>query len=385
MDKSPVKIRTKLSPKGHKSIYLDIYDNGVRKKEYLKLYLLPERTEAAREANRKTMELAETIRAERVITLQSKKSSFFVPENKKLKTPFADYMEAEIKRMEQLRTPDYIRRYKSGLVWVKRYDAKTALEAVDKKWIQGFIRFLTITPGKYGRLLNQNTIHEYLIYIANILNNAVREGIITSNPTKKLSTADRPKKYDSRRDYLTEDEIKKMVAMPASEVYNNIRGAFLFACFCGLRYSDIQQLKWKDIRYADNGIVVEKKLQKTQSMIYLPLSKRAVGFLPEREKPSELVFKLPKSMVTVEAYIKVWSEFANINKHVTFHTSRHTFAVSILAKGGDIYTLSKLLGHKRVTTTQIYADVLNEAKKKTVELLDEPDLETRQELVDKIE
>ena len=76
-------------------------------------------------------------------------------------------------------------------------------------------------------------------------------------------------------------------------------------------------------------------------------------------------------MATVEAYIKVWSEFAQIDKHVTFHTSRHTFSVNILAHGGDIYTLQKLLGHKNIATTQIYAEILGINKRKAVDLLDE--------------
>lgn len=370
VDKLPVKIRTKLSPKGHKSIYLDIYDKGIRKKEYLKLYLLPEKTEEAKEANKRTMQLAETIRAERVIALQAKKSSFYIPERKELKMPFVDYMAMEISKMEKLRTPNYIRRYKSGESWVRRYDSQTTVEGVNKNWVLGFIRFLSTTPGKYGKLLNQNTAHEYLIYVANILNNAVREGILSSNPTKQLSTSDRPKKYESKRDYLTDAEINKLIAVPSPKKYNNIRNAFLFSCYCGLRYSDIVQLKWKNIVMCDNSIAIDKKLQKTQTMIHLPLNKKAISFLPERTKPNDLVFKLPKSLVTTEAYIKIWSEFAEINKHVTFHTSRHTFAVNILAKGGDIYTLSKLLGHKRVTTTQIYADILDENKKKTMDLLD---------------
>lgn len=370
-DKSPIKLRKRKVSNGNYSLYLDVYSEGKRKKEYLKLYLLPGRSEAIKEANKKTLELAETIRAERTLNLQANKSSFFVPEAKELKMSFADYMALQIKRMEQLRTRDYIRRYRTGEKWVRKYDSTTTLGAIDKQWVQGFIHYMAVTPGKYGKLLNQNTIHEYLIYIANILNNAVREGIIQSNPTKNLSAVDRPKKYESKRDYLTEDEIKKMLAVPTTNKYNNIRSAFLFACFCGLRYSDLQQLRWINIKDNPDGMVIEKKLQKTQNMLYLPLSKKACSFLPERGKNKDLVFSLPKSMVTVEAYINVWSEFAGIDKYVTFHTSRHTFAVNILAKGGDIYTLSKLLGHKRVTTTQIYADILDENKKKTMELLDE--------------
>jgi site-specific recombinase XerD len=352
-------------------LYLDIYDSGRRTKEYLKLYLLPKRTEADKERNRKTLELAEAIKAERILNLQSNKSTFFKPIKKELKMSFADYMAHELEAMKNIRTKDYIRRYTTGETWVRRYDAKTTLKQIDKKWIQGFIHFLTVTPGKYGRLLNQNTIHEYLIYIANVLNNAVREGIIDSNPTKSLQPVDRPKKYESKREYLTDDEIKKLIEVPDTGKYNNIRSAFLFACFCGLRYSDIQQLQWKHLKQTEDGVVINKKIQKTQTMAYLPLNKKAISFLPPRSKDNDFVFNLPKSMTTIEAYIKVWSEFAGIDKHITFHTSRHSFGVNILAFGGDIYTLSKLMVHKRVTTTKIYAEVLNENKKKTAELLDE--------------
>ncbi len=371
VDKSPVKLRYKKISGGNRSLYLDIYDSGKRKKEYLKLYLIPERTEEDREKNSKTLELAETIRAERILNLQSNKSAFFTPENKKAKISFADYMANEIERMKQLRTKNYYRKYKCVETWIRRYDSCTALEEVNKKWVQGFIHFLSITPGKYGRKLNQNTIYVYLIYIANILNNAVREGLITSNPTKSLSISDRPKKYDTGRAYLTEEEIKKLREVPSPTKYNDIRRAFLFACYCGLRYSDLQQLKWKNIKKTADGVTIDMKLQKTQTLLYLPLNKTALQLLPERKRDNDLVFALPKSMVTTEAYIKVWSEFAQIDKHITFHSSRHTFAVNILAKGGDIYTLSKLLGHKRVSTTQIYAEVLGESKKRTIELLDD--------------
>ena len=369
-DKAPIKLRRKKLANGNTSLFLDVYIDGQRRKEYLKLYLIPEKSSTAKEQNIKTLEIAETIRAERIINLQANKSEFFQKENKTLNTPFVKYMEKEVEKMKGIRTQNYIRRYTTSVNWVKKFDSKTALKDVDKRWIQRYLKFLSITPGKYGKILNQNTIHEYLIYIANVLNNAVREGLITSNPTKSLNVADRPKKYESKREFLTAEEIKKLVDVPSPEKYNNIRGAFLFSCFSGLRYSDIQQLRWEHIKEYREGVVIEKKLQKTQNMLNLPLGKRAISFLPERKGDKDSVFKLPKSMATVEMYIKLWSEFAKIDKHVTFHTARHTFAVSILTCGGDIYTLSKLLGHKKITTTQIYADILEETKKNTMNLLD---------------
>lgn len=368
--KSPVRLRKKKLSSGNYSLYLDIYSGGKRKKEYLKLYLVPEKTRAAKEENKNTMMVAETIKAERLLSVQASKSKFLETERKELKMPFADYMALEIERLSKLRTPNYVRRYKTGERWVRKFDDKATLGDIDEKWVRDYIAFLSDAKGHGGKHLNQNTIHEYLIYIANILNIAVREGIIQSNPTKKVSAADKPKKYGGKRDYLTVEELKRMADVPAPERGNEIRRAFLFACFSGLRYSDIQQLKWSDIKENADGIVIEKRMQKTKEMLYLPLSKRAVSYIGDRDGRDGHVFTLPKSMVTVEAYIKVWSEFARIEKHVTFHTSRHTFAVSILTYGGDIYTLSKLLGHKRVTTTQIYADVINETKKKTMELLD---------------
>ena len=367
--KSPVRLRKKKLSSGNYSLYLDIYSGGKRKKEYLKLYLVPEKTKVAKEENKNTMMVAETIKAERLLSVQSDKSKFFMSDRKELKMPFADYMAHEIERVGKIRTANYVRRYRTGERWVRRFDDKTSLGDVDEKWIKDFIVFMSSVKGHRGKLLNQNSIHEYLIYVANVLNNAVREGIIPFNPTKKVSASDKPKKYGSKRDYLTAEELKRMMEVPVPEKGNDMRRAFLFACFSGLRYSDIQQLKWSDIKQKGEETVVEIRMQKTKEMLYLPLNKKAIGFLPERGE-RKIVFDLPKSMVTVEAYVKVWSEFARIEKHVTFHTSRHTFAVSILTYGGDIYTLSKLLGHKRVTTTQIYADVISEKKKKTVELLD---------------
>ena len=367
-DKSPVKIRKKKLSNGNYSLYLDIYNKGTRTYEYMKLYLIPERSSKAKEQNKKTLEVAEAIKTERLYNLQANKSTLLQQSSKELLLPFADYMEYEVERIKKLRTHNYSRKYKSGIEWVRRYDAKTPLKDITKEWIRGYIHFLQITPGKYNRLLNESTIHEYLLYVANILNIAVREGHISQSPMKYLSSSDRPKQYNSRREYLTMDELKKLINSPSPSKYNHIRLAFLFSCFTGLRYSDISQLKWSDIKKTDDSLSIVKKIQKTQDLLEIPLNKTAISFLPPKESSS--IFNLPKSMASVELYIKVWSEFAEIDKHVTFHTARHTFAVNILNSGGDIYTLSKLLGHKRVTTTQIYADITEDKKLKTISLLD---------------
>ena len=136
-----------------------------------------------------------------------------------------------------------------------------------------------------------------------------------------------------------------------------------------MRYSDIIQLRWLHLIYNKEGIFIDKQMQKTKERLVLPLNDTAISFLPSKGGSKEPVFNLPRSLSTTEIYLKVWTEFAGIDKHVTFHTARHSFAVNILSSGGDIYTLSRLMGHKRVSTTQIYADILDTTKKRTIDLL----------------
>ena len=379
--KSPVKLRRRKLQNGNSSLYLDIYADGKRVREFLKLYLIQEKTQKAREQNKKTLEVAETIKAERVLSIQSSKSVTLKEAIQKEKhasngaIAFVEFMEKMLSSLKDIRTEDYIRRYKVGIDWVRKYDSAASLADIDKEWLQGFIHFLSHTKGKHGKFLNPNTQHEYLIYVANMLNIAVRKGYIPYSPTKYLSSSEKPKKYETRKSFLVIDEIKKLMSTVTPERYTPIRNAFLFSCFTGLRYSDLLQLKWKHIIEQDSHIFIYKSIQKTKEMLQLPLNDISTHFLPDRQSDNSLVFDLPKSISTTEMYVRIWAEFAGIKKDVTFHTARHTFAVSILSRGGDIYTLSKLLGHKNVSTTQIYADIVEESKQKTMNLLDTIPLE----------
>ena len=148
--------------------------------------------------------------------------------------------------------------------------------------------------------------------------------------------------------------------------------AFLFACFCGLRLSDIKDLKWQDIKYnADGGAVVSKIQVKTRQSIVVPLSANALEWLPDRgkAKDKDAVFDL-HSHFSINRSVKKWAKDAQIEKNVTFHLSRHTFATTLLTLGADIYTTSKLLGHQNLRTTQIYAEVVSKKKVEAVNLMD---------------
>ena len=149
--------------------------------------------------------------------------------------------------------------------------------------------------------------------------------------------------------------------------------AFMFSCFTGLRISDIEQLKWSDIeQFTDeNGTAkyrIIKKMQKTQRIITYSLSREAVSWLPERT--GNLVFQGLVCRPNLNNQIRKWAESVGITKQISFHTARHTFATMMLTLGADIYTTSKLLGHSRISTTEIYAKIIDKKKDEAMNLID---------------
>ena len=176
------------------------------------------------------------------------------------------------------------------------------------------------------------------------------------------------KNTPGERVYLTADELRKLIN--ATCINNEVRNAFLFSCMCGLRWSDINALKWGDIKRDGDNWKIEIRMVKTRELLYLPLSDEAKNFLPARDEKadSDFIFTLP-TLWWAEKNIADWLKDSKINKHVTFHCGRHTFATLMLTQGADLYTTSKLLGHTDVKTTQIYAKIVDAKKAEAVNLL----------------
>ena len=158
--------------------------------------------------------------------------------------------------------------------------------------------------------------------------------------------------------------------MDADCKYPEVKRAYLFSCFCGLRISDIYKLTWGDIVLDGEQYKVRVVMKKTAKALYLPLSATALRWLPERGtgKDTDNVFVLPTQML-VNYRLSAWAKKAGITKRVTFHTARHTFATMELTAGADLYTTSKLLGHTNVKTTQIYAKIVDAKKAEAVNLV----------------
>lgn len=156
---------------------------------------------------------------------------------------------------------------------------------------------------------------------------------------------------------------------------NDVKPAFLFACFTGLRYSDIYRLTWGELATGPDGNTrIETKMKKTGKDLYMPLSENALQWLPERgNKPdtSRVFCKLPDQAGNADARLHTLAKHAGIGKKVSFHVARHTFATLTLTYGADLYTVSKLLGHTNVRTTRIYAKIVDANKCKAVNLIPE--------------
>ena len=159
-------------------------------------------------------------------------------------------------------------------------------------------------------------------------------------------------------------EVKTIIFWKTKQVY-------LFMCYCGLRISDVKGLRWADLNTSGEQWTIAIRQQKTQAPLYIPLSDKAREYLPAQgDAPADS--HIFADMVTEPAMnrtLKGWAKRAGITKAVTLHTARHTYATMLLTKGADLYTVSKLLGHSEVATTQIYAKIVDSKKAEAVNLL----------------
>ena len=167
---------------------------------------------------------------------------------------------------------------------------------------------------------------------------------------------------------MTIEELKRLIGTECK--YEIMKQAFLFSCLCGLRVSDIRKLKWNDLQKSGERIRIEIKMQKTKEPLYLPISDEALKWLPQQNeaKGDDLIFPLTHEG-TINKILQKWSKDAGIIKHISFHVARHTHATMMLTLGADLYTVSKLLGHKNIATTQIYAKIVDKKKEEAISLI----------------
>ena len=382
--KEPVRIRFKQLSNGNQSIYLEYYTGdvirkenyvgGKRKYEFLKLYLIPERTREDKAKNEATLALAKAIQSKRIVEVQNDAHGF--QNTNKSKVNLLDYLENIGKQSAEQGSRNYARTVLNTVRALKLFRGDyIAFRDVDKEFLSEFTDYLRQMPkaSKYGVLkaggrLSNNSVVSYYGTLRTAINRAYKEGIITVNPTKEFDFASKVRQEPSRREYLTLDELKTLINTECR--HEIVKRAFLFSCLCGLRVSDIRKLRWCDLQRSGGRVRIEITMQKTKEPLYLPISDEALKWLPERGEAngSDFIFPLTHEG-TVNDTLQHWAKVAGITKHISFHVSRHTHATMMLTLGADLYTVSKLLGHKNIATTQIYAKIVDKKKEEAIGLI----------------
>lgn len=332
---------------GRKSLLIEYNIDGKRRYEFLNIILDKDKI-----ANREKRRLARAIKIKRENEIIQ--NNYELPNFAKSKINVVDYYDRAVKERPKDR-PAWIN---SHLKFKKFSNGRIRFNEITADWLREYQKYLLSE-------VSQNTAHHYYANLRTVLNKAVNEDIIHANPCNKIKGI--PLK-EVKREYLTKEELTILSKTECSN--SEVKRAFLFSCFTGLRLSDIYNLKWENI----NGSKIEFRQKKTGSLEYLPMNDTADKLLRMNtlEKivplPSTNIFKLPtKSPLT--QIIKAWVKKAKIEKKISFHNARHTFATQALINGADLYTVSKLLGHKDISTTQVYAKVVDESKQKAVDLL----------------
>ena len=374
--KEPVKMCLRSRKDGHQVIYLEIYIEGKRTYERLPdLVLVPETDQKSIKKNDATLKKAEVICRKR--NRQLKKE---LPNNKYVQSQEADVPQLtlfnwidkyrEIQKSRGVRNLSIITRLMKLL---ELFHDDLPLTDVDKKFCLDFVNFLKNDyKTKFGNPISSKSGFNIVSELSTAMNTAIREGQIQSNPVSKLTPTEKFLPREQVREYLTIDELKMLIQTPCKcEIVKN---AFLFACNCGLRRSDVLALKWSDITIDNDVWRVVTRMIKTEKLVYVPLPLQARRWMPPRptepEKRNDKVFqKLDVSKI--QEYLKPWAESAGITgKNVSFHVSRHTYATMLLTLGADLYTVSKLLGHTSVRHTQRYAKIINKTIDDSIELID---------------
>lgn len=366
--KEIVYLRKRARSNGTVSLYLDICRDGKRTNEYLKLYLVPEKTREDKLQNKETLRVAEAMRAKRIVEIQSR--DFGVDRPAQEEAMFFEVMRRIIDRKDGTTKTSW----QNCLAHLLRYEPneRITFSEITPQWAWGFRDYLDNTATQWAidarkrdvepKPLSQGTKALMFQKFCSVFNIAIREGVIRHNPTIGVERFREP---ESSREFLTIEEIKKLRKTPPPN--EHLAQAFFFSCLTGLRWSDIVKLKWREVQEWGSGTRIVFSQQKTGGLEYLDLNSQAAAMLGRRGNPDGRVFPNLGPVQSARISIAAWVRSAGIDKHITFHCGRHTFAVMMLDLGVDLYTVSKLLGHKSIETTQVYAKILDKNKKAAVE------------------
>lgn len=365
-----VKLRQKAISGNRQSLYLDFYPpiphpktGEPTRREFLGLYLIDVKNPLDKQHNKETQQLGESIRQKR--------------ENELNKPEIYTGFEKERLRIRELGEQDFVAYFKALADkrkssnhdnWISAYNylqtftgGKLQFADLSVSFCEQFKEYLLTTKSKKSSkvTLSRNSVVSYFNKFKAALKTAFKEEYLQIDLNARVEGVEAE---ETHRNFLTLEELNKLIE---TDCHNPLlKRVALFSAMTGMRFSDIKNLTWRDVEYIDgDGYFIRFKQQKTKGVEMMPISEQAYGLLGGAGEPANKVFDGLKYSAYYNKHLYQWIGAAGITKDITFHCFRHTFATLQLSKGTDIYTVSKMLGHRELKTTQIYANVIDSAKR----------------------
>ncbi len=372
-----IKLRKKKLATGKFSLYIDYYKGsitdengktkGIREFEYLKeyLYINPKNASEKRE-NEETL-----LRAEQVLSIRRAEyaqGKYGIKDRSKDKLLFLTYYD-KLKE-ERYESKGNYDNWDAAQNHIEDYckKKKITFEDIDEEFVLGFKKYLNKSSRtKSNTPLSQNSKYTYYNKFKAALRQAFEDGYTRRNFATVVKGF---AQGETSREHLTHDELQEMVKAECKHPI--LKSAFLFSCLTGLRWSDVNKLTWSEVREEGDETQLVFQQKKTAGQEYQFISPEARKLMGKRKQQKDRVFQGLKYGAHFNAEILRWCMRAGITKHITFHSARHTHAVLLLENGADIYTVSKILGHKEIRTTQVYAKLVDKKKKEAAYLI--PDI-----------
>lgn len=370
-----VSLREKPISKGRKSLYLDFYpaishpETGEpTRREFLGLYIFEKaKSPFDKQHNIETQKIGESIRQQRE-NLLNKPEIYSQYEKEQLRIKelgercFVDYFRKLANKRKASNHDNWV----SALKYLEDFTkGKLKFAELNEKFLEDFKEYLQNTKSKKSdkSTLATNSAVSYFNKIKAALKQAYKDGILQNDINAKVQPI---KAAETRREYLTIEELNKLVKTPCNN--DLLKRAALFSALTGLRFSDIEKMVWSELQYIEGqGHFLNFNQKKTKGVEVLPISEQAFSFCGNPGTPNAKVFEGLEYSAYHNKHLFQWIGAAGITKDITFHCFRHTFATLQLFNGTDIYTVSKMLGHKDLKTTQIYAKIVDQSKREAAD------------------
>ncbi len=378
-----VKLRQKEISGNRQSLYLDFYppiidtESGKpTRREFLGFYLFGETIKDAsgkvkkvnlspvdKQHNKETLQIAEQIRQKRENNLNKPEIySGYESEQLKIKEKgeknFIEYFNQLANKRKASNHDNWVSAYN---YLVKFTNGFLKFSDLDESFCNEFRDYLLTTKSRKSEKvkLSQNSAVSYFNKLKAALKQAYKDGFLKTNLN---ASVDCIPAAETQRNFLTLEELNKLVKTDCQNPL--LKRAAIFSALTGLRFSDIQKMLWSEIEFVKgNGYFIRFTQQKTKGVEMLPVSEQAIQLLGERKGDIDKVFDGLTYSAYSNKHLFQWIGAAGITKDITFHCFRHTFATLQLSKGTDIYTVSKMLGHRELKTTQIYAKIIDQTKR----------------------